>query len=269
MTITATGVCRPICAVLTLASIFSASAFAQDTHASVAAMARNIYPSAETSFLAGLKVCKVDDQGCIHGPADEYDRKVNIYVGNIRAIADNDLLVHSTFVDVFFPPRQKKTILQDGLKLYLLLPTTKTSIRIPTEQTLLGDADVGSILDIDYTYYENVEELRRDGDVVTIEFADPRAPVQFPRIVLDISIATVTPVRGMFYSAAGAKMRQAIYSNVGPIGSRNTYRRVTVDSLRIRNDTLTLIDYIAETGTVVPKSFFRQSRMTSFRRQYQ
>ncbi len=244
-------------------SIISSPAHA-DVNAIVEQMLQNIYPVGETSFHAGLKICEVSDSGCINGRTNRYDRKVKIYIGNIRT---KKLHEHSTLVDVYFPKRQKKTILHDGNKLYLLLPTTKTPIRIPPQQTLLGDADVGAILDIDYSIYQ-ARELDRSGNSVKLEFTNPTKKQQFPRIVLNISLSNYTPVSGDFYSGTGSLIRHAEYRNVGRLGNRRTFRRVVVNSLLTKNTSVTLIDYLSEEGVKIPSSLFRKSKMTNFRTKY-
>lgn len=235
-----------------------------DVNELVQKMLENIYPSGETSFHAGLKICDISDNGCLNGKTRNYDRKVKIYLGKIES---GRLREHSTLVDVYHPERQEKTILHDGSKLYLLLPTTKTPIRIPPQQTLLGDADVGAILDIDYTIYQ-AREIGRSGKSVQVEFTKPAKKQQFAKIILNISTATSTPVSGDFYSSTGALIRHAEYRNVGKLGNRRTFRRVVVDSLLTKNNTVTLIDYIGEEGVRVPAELFRKSKMTLFRTKY-
>lgn len=235
-----------------------------DVNTIVERMLQNIYPKGETSFHAGLKICEVSDSGCVNGRASRYDRKVRIYLGNIKSGRHRE---HSTLVDVYFPERQRKTILHDGNKLYLLLPTTKTPIRIPPQQTLLGDADVGAILDIDYSIYK-ARELTRNRKTITIEFTAPTRKQQFPRIVLKISLLNYTPISGDFFSSTGSLIRHAEYLNVGKLGSRTTFRRVVVDSLLTKNTSVTLIDYIGEDGIIVPNTLFRKSKMTAFRSKY-
>jgi len=253
------------CILLALATVVATSNAA---HANVTTiverMLKNIYPSGETSFHAGLKICEVSNSGCVKGRTSRYDRKVRIYLGNIKSGRHRE---HSTLVDVYFPERQQKTILHDGNKLYLLLPTTKTPIRIPPQQTLLGDADVGAILDIDYSTYK-ARELTRNSKTITVEFTNPSRKQQFPRIVLKISLSSFTPISGDFFSSTGSLIRHAEYLNVGKLGSRTTFRRVVVDSLLTKNTSVTLIDYISEDGITVPNSLFRKSKMTTFRSKY-
>ncbi|MDC0609229.1 outer membrane lipoprotein-sorting protein [Vibrio sp.] len=252
---------------LTTLTALTTSTFARtdiDANNIVNKLLKNIYPSGETSFIAGLKVCEYTDSACINEDTETYDRKVKIYLGNIQ----KDILrEHSTFIDVFFPIRQKKTILHDGKKLYLLLPNTKTPIRIPPQQTLLGDADVGAILDIDYSIYKS-KILSSNDKTVTLEFTHPAKKQQFSRIILNISLLSYTPLSGDFYSSTGALIRHAKYMNIGNLGQRITFRRVIVDSLLSKNSSVTLIDYISEEGVKIPSFMFSKSKMTNFRSKY-
>ena len=230
-------------------------------------MMLNIHPNRSTSFKVEVFICQSTTTPCEAEQGGEQLTRLNVYVSLVNSEQSEPV---NTLIEFLYPEGIRgQLILHEQKRIWMYFPGTQNPIRIPPAQNILGDVDVGSILDIDYR--RNYQpRLLEDNDkelpgTYKVEYVDNSGDMQYYRVDLWIDKELLVPRRAYYYSESGMLLRKSEFRDIGKLGSRRTYRRVDTSSMQRGKNRYTSIIYVSEPGVQLPVSFFRSNRLKSFR----
>jgi len=229
-------------------------------------MMKVIHPSSDTCFDLKIFNCDQKKSPCTIDANNEKILTLRVYVGDFTPgrLTPTKTLVH--FLD---PANVKgRLILYENQRTWIYFPGTQTPVRIPREQQILGDVDVGAILDIDYRLHYKpklIENTSRDfSDDYAIEFTDDTGIEQHPRVVLWINKETYIPHKGEYYSLTGKLLKTAYFRNPGKLEKRYSYTRIDIYSIFGKPNKYTSIVYLNAQESKLKSYYYKSSQMKRF-----
>lgn len=120
-----------------------------------------------------------------------------------------------------------RLFLYESARLWVYFPNTGQPLRIPPQEQLFSDADVGAILDIDLRkYYKPVEPDPSLGtNVLTLMATTRQAP--YGRLVFHFDDARF-PSRAEYYTPSGKMLKRAEFSQHSQTGGKRYFKEVRI-----------------------------------------
>lgn len=220
----------------------------------VAGFIRNMLPGGATRFTVEV----------VNYAGDKEDRSANlsIHVGNIA----KDRSSASTLIYFDGPVKAKgRIVLYENDRAWSYFPGTSRPIRIPLREQLFGDADIGSLLNIDYRTYFKPEVENVSAVDTRLTFVDDAGKAEYGKVVFVIDARTYQPLKADYYGASGVHLRTAVYGAPKDLGGKTRYSEVEISNPR-RPGSRTVVRYLAAERYELPARNFRPELLREFAR---
>lgn len=172
------------------------------------------------------------------------------------------------------PPRDAgKMVLFKGINLWFYDPASKASIRISTQQRLIGQASEGDVLSVnlarDYTAKILGEETLQDADRKNrdcwhLDMTAATPDAIYNHVEYWVERGTYYPVKGKFYSDSGRLLKIAYYHKYEEqLGTPRPTQVVLIDA--VNANLATTIDYSDYRFQELPDAWFQRDYLPRLR----
>jgi hypothetical protein len=190
--------------------------------------------------------------------------QLEVYVGGF----DEKTRSARTLVKFVKPATFKgRLFLYESGRLWVYFPNTNQPLRVPPQEQLFGEADVGSILDIDFRrYFKLADSLPKSGlqqdESIVLEPIAQEAP--YGRLVFHFKQGK--PYKGEYYASSGKLLKWAKFDHYAQSGNKRYVQEVRVYA---GSDTAaahgTLIRYTKVDFIRLPDVNFKPEYLKNFR----
>ena len=183
--------------------------FAQDAVSITERTMNNIHPTGDTSFEMVVFECPPSTGSCTLSEGENKTR-LTLYLADYQ---ENQAEPPKTIVQMREPKKVKgQLILYEKDRIWMYFPNTRRAIRIPPEQTLLGDVDVGALLNVDYRFNHSQKLLDENEKIYHMEYISSNGT----RTLMYISKEKLVPLSAEYFAPSGRKIRSAVFSDFTP-----------------------------------------------------
>jgi hypothetical protein len=198
---------RGLLAVFFLAQLLPVGhSFAQDAASITEQTMSNIHPTGDTSFTMVIFKCPPGTGSCALSDGED-KTSLSLYLADYK---EDQSEPPKTVVQMREPKKIKgQLILYETDRIWMYFPNTRRAIRIPPEQTLLGDVDVGALLNVDYRFNHSQKLLGEDEETFHLEYISSNGT----RTLMYISKRQLVPLSAEYFAPSGRQIRSAVFSD--------------------------------------------------------
>lgn len=195
------------------------------------------------------------------------ENRLSLHIGDFS----DDPLRQPKILLRFDAPRRAagRIILYENARVWIYFPGTQQPLRVPLREQLLGDADIGAVLNIDYRLQYEPAIVPNTSpefpDAFQLELKDRNGGAPYDRIVLHTDPKTFLPLHAEYYGTSGKLIKQAYFSDFGMLNERMTYRQVRITAIGNDPGAYTTITYTDADHTTLAPSMFQPNSLANFR----